>query len=166
MLVAASALLVLLSVYAFLLLPMQEKRQNLERTVVERRRQLEYLRQYDLPMDSFEQLQAELLKRNEQALAVLPKQSTDFLLITALSSAIKSHNINIRSIKIAGLVSRDNHQIQRLDCVLSGSYFEIVALLEYLQKRKPLTDVQISSITVDADAKLTVNVQVCTYLLQ
>lgn len=165
-LILLGGLLAVCLLYWIITVPLRERRQDAAQNITAFRAQITKLQAYDMPAAEFEDKKRELLTRQAKLQNILPQAVDDFEAIMQLTQDIKAHNLNVRGIKANSSAQQGTHTAQRLDGVVSGSYFELVALLEYLHRRSPLTNVQISSINAEADDRLSVSMQVYIYILE
>lgn len=158
-------LLLVVLAYLLLVMPLYSQRLETAQALEQFKEQIATLRVYDISAEEFLSQQNERSRLQQTLLEQLPASGDDFAAIMQLTSAVKSNNLSLRSIKANSLIKQDNYQLQRLDCIVSGGYFELIALLEHLQNRQPLTNVQMNSINLEADNKLSVSMQVQIYIL-
>lgn len=159
------SMLILVLGYCLLVLPLKNTRLDTASRLHSLQTQISTLRTYDMTPAEFSAKQSVLSERQQDLQTLLPNGSNNSAAIMQLTATIKAHNLNIRSVKANNPLPQNGYQLHRLDCIVSGGYFELIALFENLQKRQPFTNIQINSINLEADEKLSVSMQVHTYFL-
>lgn len=152
--------------YFLVLQPIRAARMSVIQDTQVLSEQVERLRMYDLSEAEFQTMSTQLTNRREQALQLLPDGMDSFVTVASITDIAKSNNLAMRSFRVADSSVKNGYKMQRFDCVVNGGYFELVAFLEALQKRRPLTNVQITSINAETDSRLAATMQIYTYALE
>lgn len=156
----------ILAGYFLVLQPMRFARMTVIQETKMLSQQVDGLRIYDLSEAEFEIKINQLTNRREQALQILPADMDSFVTVATITDIAKNNNLAMRSFRVGDNSIKNGYKIQRFDCVVTGGYFELIAFLEAIQKRRPLTSVQVTSINTETDSKLAATMQIYTYALE